>query len=315
VNGFAIREATADDAPGIRSLFARVFGKEMSAADWQWKFEQNPDGWFGIVALVGAEIVGNYAGWGARLLLDGRPTLTYSVGDVATDPAVRGMGGRRGIYRAMTEAFYEAVGALGVPFCFGFPNPRALEVSHRIVGSRTLFPVREVVVPCDAFSPPPPDAVARDSVTEAFDPLWATAATFLTHAAVRDRARANWRFHARPARWYRMVSLETQGEYVGWAVLSVTGETALVADFLGRESDGSDLPALFGAAAAEARRLGATKLVFWETPGGPAVDLLRRLPGERRDAGFPIIVRTFDDDAADRFAARAHLVPSLYDIV
>lgn len=315
MSAFVIREAVVDDAPGIRALFARVFGKEMSEADWQWKFEQNPDGWFGTVALVGGEIVGNYAGWGARLLLDGRPTLTYSVGDVATDPAVRGMGGRRGIYRAMTEAFYEAVGAQGVPFCFGFPNPRALEVSHRIVGSRTLFPVREVVVPCAAFPPPFSDAVARDSVTQGFDPLWAAAATFLTHAAVRDRARANWRFHARPARWYRMVSREAGEEYVGWAVLSVTGDTALMADFLGREANGADLPPLFAAAAAEARRLGATKLVFWETPGGPAADLLRRLPGERRDAGFPIIVRTFDDEAAGRFAERAHLIPSLYDLV
>lgn len=315
MSGFVIREATAVDAPGIRRLFARVFGREMSEEEWSWKFERNPDGWFGVVALVAGEIVGNYAGWGARLLVDGRPAASYSVGDVATDPSVRGMGGRRGIYRAMTEAFYEAVGARGVPFCFGFPNPRALEVSHRIVGSRTLFPIREVLVPCDAFPPAPSDAVMSDFVTESFDPLWAAAATYLTHAAVRDRARANWRFHARPARWYRMVSRELRGESCGWAVLSVTGDTALIADFLGREPDGADLPPLFGAAAAEARRLGATKLVFWETPGGPAADLLRRIPGERRDAGFPIIVRTFDEEAADRFAARAHLVPSLYDLV
>ena len=101
----------------------------------------------------------------------------------------------------------------------------------------------------------------------------------------RDRARANWRFHARPGRWYRMVWREKAREMLGWAVLSVSGETALVADFLGREKDGSDLPSLFSAAAAEAGRLGASRLVFWESPGGPAADLLRSLPGERRDAG------------------------------
>lgn len=315
MSGFVIREATSDDASGIRRLFARIFGKEMSEAEWTWKFEQNPDGWFGIVALVEGEIVGNYAGWGTRLILDGRPQLTYSVGDVATDPAVRGMGGRRGIYRAMTEAFYEAVGARGVPFCFGFPNPRALEVSHRIVGSRTLFPVREVLVPCDAFPAPPTDVRVGDCATESFDPLWRGVATFLTHAAVRDRARVNWRFHARPARWYRMLSRELRGESVGWAVLSVTGDTALVADLLGSERDGADLPDLFAALASEARRLGAARLVFWETPGGPAADHIRGLPGDRREAGFPIIVRTFDDEAANRFAERAHLVPSLYDLV
>lgn len=315
MSAFLVRPATTADGPGIRRLFARVFGKEMSEAEWTWKFEHNPDGWFGVVAIVGGEIVGNYAGWGTSLLVDGRRTLSYSVGDVATDPSVRGMGGRRGIYRSMTEAFYETVGARGVPFCFGFPNPRALRVSERIVGSRTLFPIREILVPCETFPPPPPDAVVADFATENFDFLWRAAENFLTHAAVRDRARVNWRFHARPSRWYRMVSRERQGDSLGWAALSVAGDAALVADFLGRDANGGDLPPLFGAAAAEAKRLGASKLVFWETPGGPGADYLRSLPGERRETGFPIIVRTFDDAAADRFGHRAHLVPSLYDLV
>lgn len=315
MSSFAVREATAADTPGVRRLFARVFGREMPEEEWRWKFEHNPDGWYGVVALVDGEIVGNYAGWGARLLLDGEPSLCYSVGDVATDPAVRGIGGRRGIYRAMTEEFYAALGARGVPFCFGFPNARALEVSHRIVGSRTLLPVREIHVACDAFPPPPGDARAGDAVGEPFDALWAEAARSLTHAAVRDRARANWRFHARPTRWYRMVWREHAGEMAGWVVLSVAGETALVADLLVREPGPSGLRLLLAAAADEARRLGASKLVFWETPGGPAARLLSELPGERRDADFPIIVRTFDDEAADRFGRNAHLVPSLYDLV
>jgi hypothetical protein len=315
MSSFVVREATSADATGIRRLFARVFGRELPEDEWAWKFERNPDGWFGVVAIVAGEIVGNYSGWGARLLLDGEPTLCYSVGDVATDPSVRGIGGRRGIYRSMTGAFYEAVGARGVPFCYGFPNPRALEISHRLVGSRTLFPVREVHVPCEALTSPPADAVAGDSVAEGFDMLWTTASRFLTHAPMRDRARANWRFHARPTRWYRMVSREIGGEVAAWAVLSVAGETALVADFLGRRPDGGDLPALFAAAAAEARRLGASRLVFWETPGGPGAEWLRRAPGERREAGYPIIVRAFDNSAADRFGRSAHLVPSLYDLV
>lgn len=315
MSGFLVREATAADTPGVRRLFSRVFGKELSEEEWSWKFERNPDGWFGIVALVDGEIVGNYAGWGARLLLDGAASLCYSVGDVATDPSVRGIGGRRGIYRAMTEAFYEAVGARGVPFCFGFPNARALEISHRIVGSRTLLPVREIHVACDSFPAPPADARTGDAVGEGFDSLWAAAARFLTHAAVRDRARVNWRFHARPARWYRMVWRERAGEMIGWAVLSVAGETALVADLLVREPADADLRLLLAATAGEARRLGASKLVFWDTPGGPAAGVLRTLPGERRAAEFPIIVRTFDDGAADRFGRGAHLVPSLYDLV
>ena len=315
MSGFRIRVSTPADAPGIRRLFRRVFERELTPEEWSWKFEQNPDGWYGVVALVGDEIVGNYAGWGSRLLLDGRPALCYSVGDVATDPSVRGIGGRRGIYRSMTEAFYEEVHARGVPFCYGFPNSRAQQISNVIAGTRTLFPIREISVPCAAFPEPPPDGGAGDAVGESFDALWAAALRSMKDCVVRDRARANWRFHARPARWYRMVWREREGEALGWAVLSVAGESALVADFLGRNADGSDLPPLLAVAAAEATRLGAARLVFWEPPGGPGATVLRGLPGERRDVGFSFVVRSFDDVAADRFARSAHLVPSLYDLV
>ena len=248
-----------------------------------------------------------------RFLLDGQPRLLYSVGDVATEPSVRALGGRRGVYRAMTEAFYARVGR-EVPFCFGFPNARALRVSERIVGSRTLFPIGLKKTPVETFGPPPPDMGSGDLVDEAFDPLWDAARRGLTHAAVRDRERVNWRFHARPTRYYRMVWRRQGSELTAWAALSVVGEEATVADYLGREPQGGDLPALFAAAADEARRMGARRLVFWEPPGGPGRGPIAALPGERADAGFPMIVRVFDEDAVRRFAERVQLVPSLYDL-
>jgi len=312
---FEVRIATPEDAPGIRRLFRRVFGREMPAEEWEWKFARDPDGWFGTVAVSGGEIVGNYAGWALRMLLDGEERLVYSVGDVATDPAVRALGGRRGVYRSMTELFYETVQERGVPFCFGFPNSRALEISNRFAATRPLLPVRERHVPSDSLPPGPRDASAGDFVGEAFDPLWAEASVFLRHAAVRDRARANWRFHARPTRYYRMVWRENAGRIRSWAVLSVTGELALVADFLSERPDGGDLLELFAAAASEASRLGARRLVFWETPGGPGRAVIAGLPGETREAGYAFVVRSFEDSVTERFGEDAHLVPALYDVV
>jgi hypothetical protein len=301
----------------VRRLFARTFGVELSEAEWRWKFEDDPDGWFGIVAVRAEEVVGNYAGWGMRFRLGGEDRLLYSVGDVATDPSVRGLG--RGVYREMARCFYEAVGARGVPFCFGFPNARALAVSHRLVGSRTLFPLREVAVPVASFPAPPERSGASDAAGPELDPIWEAARRSIGNGVVRDRLRVNWRFHARPTRYYRMVwTHAASGAAEGWAVLSVVGERALVADFLvAAEAEGwpAALPALFAAAAAEARRLGARRLVFWETPGGPAASTIASLPGERSDPGYPIIVRPLDEGAVERFAADAHLVPSLYDLV
>ncbi len=312
---FEIREATARDAPEIRRLFERVFGKKLSAEEWEWKFARNPDGWFGTVAVLGGEIVGNYAGWAMRFRIGGGERLVYAVGDVATDPAARRIGGRGGVYRRMASAFFEAVASRGVPFCFGFPNARALEISNRLVGTRTVFPIRERHVPCESFPPAPPDAAAGDFVSEAFDPLWSAASRHLPYAAVRDRARANWRFHARPTRYYRMVWREEGGRLRAWAALSVEGEQALVADFLSEAEDGSDLLALFAAAAAEASRLGARRLVFWETPGGPGASAIGRLGGEIRDAGYSFVVRSFDDPLVERFARHSHFMPALYDVV
>ena len=317
MNGFEIRDADASDAPGIRRLFEKVFGSPLSPDVWAWKFARDPDGWYGVVGVRrdDGEIVGHYAGWGARFLLDSEPRLLYSVGDVATDPSVRGLGGRRGVYRAMADAFYERVGKHGVPFCYGFPNARALKVSERIVGSRTLLPVRLVQVPLDAFPAPPSDTEAGELVDVSFDSLWEEARRGITHGPLRDRGRVNWRFHARPDRYYRMVWRRQAGDMLAWAALSVGEGVATVVDFLGRDESGADLPALFAAAADEARRLEARSLAFWLPPGGPGREAIEKLPGERMDAGFPMIVRVFDEGAVRRFGENAHLVPSLYDVV
>lgn len=312
---YQVREATLADVPGILRLFFKAYGSEMTEEEWRWKFERNPDGWFGIVAVADAQIVGNFAGWAMRFLVAGQPRLIYSAGDVATDRSVRSLGKGRNIYGDMAQAFYDAVGSREVPFTFGFPHARALEISNRLGGTRTFFPVREVRVASDGFPAAPADAVAGDFVSQGFDDLWNTASRHLGNAPLRDRARTNWRFHARPTRYYRMVWQSHGGIDWTWAALSVVGENALVVDYLGRDPSGSDLAPLFAAAAAEARRLGARWLTFWETPGGPARRVIEGLPGERREAGFHLIGRIFEKDAAREFLESGQLVPSIYDVV
>ena len=313
MSGFSVRFAVPADAPGIRAVFQRAFGKEMTAEEWQWKYAGNPDGWLGVVAESGGEIVGNYSGSGTRFVLRGEERLTYAVGDVATDPRARRLG-RRGVFREMAAAFYPEVARRGIPFCFGFPSDRALAVSHRLVGSVSLGPIILKRVPCESLGSAPRGFASGRVVGEAFDALWRTAQKGLAAAAVRDRVRANWRFHERPARDYRMLWREEAGAMTAWAVLAVTGEKALVADYLGSGADGSDLPALFSAAAAEASRLGARRLEFWEPPGGPGALVIPRLAGESLPAGFSVIAVVFDEDAVRLFASSSY-TPALYDVV
>jgi hypothetical protein len=314
VSGIAVRFATETDAPGIRALFRRAFEKEMTAEEWDWKYTHNPDGWLGTVAVMDGEIVGNYSGCGMRFWIGATERLTYAIGDVATHPKARQLG-RKGVFSEMTELFYAEVGRRGLPFCFGFPNDRHLAISHRFVaGAQSLRPIIEKRVPCESFPAPAPGFAFGDAVGESFDALWRAASAGLTAAAVRDRTRANWRFHARPGRDYRMLWREETGAMTAWAVLSVNGENAIVADYLGSAGDGADLPALFAAAAAEAARLGARRLVFWEPPGGPGAPAIARLPGESAPAGFTLIARVFDEAAVRLFSASSY-TPALYDVV
>lgn len=314
--GYRVRPATPADAPGIRALFARAYGQQFPEEEFAWKFLRNPDGWYGVVAeSERGEIVGNFSGWPMTFLLDGVPRRIYSAGDVATSPSARGLGKRRNVYGDMATAFYDAVEEQGAPFTIGFPHPRAHAISARLGRTRDYFPVREILVDCDALPPAPPGAQMGDSVGESFDRLWDAASRHLANAPVRDRARTNWRFHARPTRYYRMIRIASGSEDLAWAALSVVGEEALVADYLGREADGRDLPPLFATCAAEARRLGARRLKFWKTPGGPAKQTIEKLGGEERDAGFWLVGRVFDEEAARGYLERGQFVPSVFDVV
>jgi hypothetical protein len=316
VIGYRVRAATENDSPGIRALFERAYGAVWPEEEWVWKFLRNPDGWFGIVAeSEDGRIVGNFSGWPMQWVLGGEKCRIFSAGDVATAREARGLGKQHNIYRDMAEAFYEAVRSEGDPFTIGFPHPRAHEISRRLGRTRDYFPIREVRVDCDAFPPPPAGVETTDFVPPTFDRLWAGAAPSLAAAPVRDRARVNWRFHARPTRYYRMVRLVSGSEDLAWAALSVVGAEGIVTDFLGRERDGRDLLPLFSAAAAEAARLGAGKLRFWKSPGEPGRKVIDRLGGEEQEAGFWIVGRVFDEERARLFFDDGHLVPSLWDVV
>ena len=201
--------------------------RELSEEEWRWKFAQDPDGWYGVVGVLDGEVVGNYAGWGMRFLLDGEPRLLYSVGDVATDPSVRALGGRRGVYRAMTDAFYEAVGRAGAVL-LRLPErarARGQRADRRI--AHALSDRARSATPVEAFGPPPPDVGSGEFVGRGFDPLWEAARAPL-HA--RGRARPRARELAVP----RAADAATTGwsgggrarELAAWAALSVVGEEA-----------------------------------------------------------------------------------------
>lgn len=313
---FEIRLATEADAEGIRELFARTFGRPMSAEEWRWKYPANPDGWVAIVAEVEGRIAGHYGGWPLRAIVSGEERTIVSVGDVATDPGVRHLGGRRNIFRSMAEEMFSHLRARGVPFVFGFPNARALEAGARLLGYRAEFPVRELVL--DIAPPFRERGIASDQVGPSYDTLWERAREWVRSGLVRDRRRVNWRYHARPDRYYRFVTVAgSRGEDRSWGALSVIGESALVVDAVVGDPETDPTP-LVEALRAEAFGMGARRLVFWESPGGSPARVAGRDAGRDRgarvqDAGFSFATVPFEPDAASRFVREAQIFAGIYD--
>ena len=311
---FQVRPAVPADAGGIRDLFTRTFGRAMTADEWTWKYPGNPDGWYAFVAETEGRIVGHYGGWPLRALVGDSEETIVSIGDVATEPSVRHLGGRRNIFRSMAEEMFARLRADGVPFVFGFPNARALVAGERLLGYRAEFPVREVVYAIG--SRPAGAGIASEWLDEPYDALWRSVRAALPAGLVRDRRRMNWRYHARPDRYYRFVTLP--GSRPGaraCGVVSVAGEEALVVDAVAGGVE--DVLALADALEAEAASMGARRLVFWETTAGPLAAVAgparSRPDGVVRAAGFSFATVPFDAGKTESFVRRAPISAGIYD--
>ena len=312
---FSVRLAEESDSAGIRGLFGRTFGRPMSEEEWRWKYPGNPDGWAAAVAELDGRVVGHYGGWPLRAIAGGGEVTIVSVGDVATDPSIRHLGGRRNAFRSMAEALFETLRARGAPFVFGFPNARALAAGARLLGYRAEFPVRTVSYDLAAASRG--RGIPSEHAGSSYDALWDRVREALPAGLLRDRRRINWRYHARPDRWYRFVTAPGEGGDAGCGVLSATGEEATVVEAAVADPEGALL--LFDALAGEAAALGARRLVFWETPDGPLSVLAGRDPARLRsgariaEAGFAFATVPFDPDLTADFVAKAQITAGIWD--
>lgn len=315
---FIVRVARESDGPGICRLFGTVFPRQMELLEWRWKYPSNPDGWLSVVAEVDGQIAGHYGGSGARILIGGIESTVFSLCDLSTDPALRGIGGAHQMFLAMAEAWNGLLLERGVAFAFGFPGPAAYGAGANRVGYRSHYPVRELRFELRADLPNASSTAEFSGAS--FDRLWKAARPLLEESAfLRDSGRVEWRFRARPDRSYQTLFVEDRaGEALAWAVLSLRGREALVMDFLARDAAPETFEKLWQAIEEEASRLGASTLVFWEPPGGPwrrhLLDRLGRPGASAFEPGYSLATAViFDEAAFGRFLRSLHFTPSCYD--
>lgn len=263
-----VREATAEDAPGIRELFHEVFGQAMTEDLWQWKY----GGGRGHAVLAEREgrVVAHYGGIRRTVTYQGEAMPSVQCVDTMVKSTERGTLSRRGPYYRVAYGFLDRFVGYGrlFAFGFGFPNKRVMRVGE-ILGVQA--PVGEVVEPVwlaanhtryrgERYSH------CNSSHREAVNTFWLHMQDGLRQSivGVRDAVHLNYRYLENPIHRYEvdLVSAVDGNDPIGIIVTRIEGHTLLLLDLIG---DVQRFPELVEHARFRAMNLGLSEMRAWIT--------------------------------------------------
>lgn len=264
-----VRAFASEDLSGVQALFHRAYGAELTTGQWEWKYGRSPFEHFGVVGEREGEIVAYYGGWRWRLHGGGRRRDALVFCDIMTDPSAR-MAGRLPPLIPLHEAAMELAASAGIPYFCGFPNRGAARFGSRFLGYRYewMAACSAPLAPFAALSQPGSPAAdgfvvdISDTFPEGLDELSARLHALPGFRVERTRDVLNWRYHARPDRYYRVYTARVAGGAPeAYAVASTAGSVVVLVDLqAGRPDTGEGLDAIFSAVARDLAPLGITEL-------------------------------------------------------
>jgi hypothetical protein len=274
-----VRPTAGGDLSALAALFERSFGHPLDADEWTWKYRLLPGEARSLVAIDGAGCVLAHAGalrFAARWR--GGEGAIWQLVDFAGRPGGRGL--RPALVELGRQLLADLPGEADAPWVFGFPSERHFRLGEHVFGYRPLTALPQLAGP---LPQPPPDAAAApraaaglwsgDSCGEWAEAIWERCAVL---GVRRSAAFLNWRYWARPRRYYRFYRL-LQGGEEGLAVFAFIGETAWATE-LWLPPAGEWYSAML-AVAADLWAAGLRAWRFWPPPPGPAADLPAAAPG------------------------------------
>ena len=309
----SFRATAPQDLPALADFFTARFGRAWTPEEWVWKYRALPGEARSLLAVSdGGEILA-HAG---ALCLPARGTrLEVS----CLSPSSPGEGGwegageegrgdeglgrgrsdagiwqlvdfagtprRRGLRPPLVELGRQLLAGLprpgDVPWIFGFPSERHFRLGERVFGYRPLTVVEELGGPLpEGRSPAGVEVETGDSCGPWAEAAWEACGVT---GVRRSAAFLNWRYHARPHRYYRFYRLFAGGAE-GLAVFAFVGEEAWAAELWLPPAGGHRewYPSLL-AVAADLRAAGLRSWRFW--PAGALAGLDLTPTGERRFIG------------------------------
>lgn len=284
-----LRPTEDGDLQALSRLFEDAFGHPLSREEWLWKYRQLPGTGRSAVAVDAAGRVLAHAG---ALRLPGRwaggEGEIWQLADFVG--AARGGGLRPPVVELGRWLLADLPGPGDAPWIFGFPSRRHFLLGRKVFGYGPLGTFGELTGPL----PPATGGEERepgvgrvrlevsDSCGAWAEAVWEACATF---GVRRSAAFLNWRYHARPGRYYRFYRM-VGGGGEGLAVFAFVGDEAAAAE-LWLPPD-LDARAALGEVATDLRAAGIAGWRFWPPPavcGGG-----ERLAGLGLEAGRDVFV-------------------------
>jgi hypothetical protein len=262
VSDVAVRPYHPDDFGALQRLFRRAFQSELPEELWRWKYERSPFRHLGVVGEKDGLVVAYYGGWVWRIRGAGHVLEALALNDTMTDPAVR-MAGRHPILVPLHETVLSLAREQGVGWYGGFPNAHAARFGSRFLGYRYERLLRlqasaeSLVAPLSAGL----SVKIGQTFGEGHDRLAGRIHALPGFRIERSRDVLNWRFHARPDRYYGVYEVESRVGPEAYAVVSTVGPLALLVDLQAPgESRSPALAVLLSAVAADLVPRGISRL-------------------------------------------------------
>jgi hypothetical protein len=262
-----VRPTVKGDLPGLSALFEARFGHPLLPEEWTWKYRRLPGQ---ARSLVAVDLDGTLLAHGGALRLAAR--WRGGEGGIwqLVDFAGRAGGGslRPALVELGRRLLADLPGEADAPWIFGFPSERHFRLGERVFGYRPLT----TLVPLAGELPEANEADAAhaaslwsgDMCGDWAEAIWERCAV---HGVRRSAAFLNWRYHARPHRYYRVYRLR-QGAAEGLAVFAFVGEEAWATELWLPPAGEWYSPVL--AVAADLRAAGLRTWRFWPPAAGDA---------------------------------------------
>jgi hypothetical protein len=269
--GLELRPTRPEDLPALSALFERGFGHPLSPAEWEWKYRRLPGEGRSLVAVSAGGIAAHCGAVRFPARWRGGEASVWEIGDFVGSP---GRGGLRPPLVALAHRLFADIPRPGeAPWCFGFPTPRHLVLGRRAFQYGQLPTFQPLAGALAALPEPPADGRVRleisDSCGDWAEAIWERSAVL---GVRRSAAFLNWRYHARPERYYRFYRLFPAGGPEGFAVFAFVQREAWATElWLPHEGDAADAVEWYPAVLAVAADLRACGLELWRFWPGPSL--------------------------------------------